>query len=249
MSGHSKWATIRHKKGAIDAKRGKIFTMHARAITVAAQSGGDPEMNPTLRIAIDRAKADNVPNANIDRAVKKGTGEDKDSAIIEELTYEILGPGGSAFMVEVLTDNKNRSLTNLKIAVTKNEGTFGSAGSVAWKFDRKAFLLVDTGATSDDDAELALIDAGADDLSKNTEGKWEVYAAADHLGEARKAMESAGFKVEKDELIWKAKEDLKVTDLNEAKKILKLMEKMEDGEDVRAIHSNVDFAEDLLAHL
>lgn len=249
MSGHSKWHTIRHKKGALDAKRGKIFTMHARMITVAAQSGGDPEMNPSLRVAIDRAKADNVPNANIDRAVKKGTGEDKDGSIIESLTYEVLGMNGSVFMVEVLTDNKNRSLTNLKIAVTKNGGTMGSSGSVAWKFEKKAYILVDTLNANDDEAELLLIDAGADDLLKTEEGKWELYGQPDMLAEIRKNIEKLSYKIEKDELVWKAKEDLKITNIDEAKKIFKLMEKMEDEEDVRAIYSNVDFDEQLLAHL
>lgn len=263
MSGHSKWASIKHKKGAADAKRGKVFTMHAKMIAIAAKSGGDPVMNPALRSAIDRAKMDNVPNNNIDRAIKKGTGEDKDAAIYEEITYDAMGPGGSAFMIDVITDNKNRALTKVKTAVNKNGGTFGSG--VAWKFEKKAYLLVDARGNDPEEAELALIDCGADDLQPAdgggvggaggtaagtaAGGKWELYAAPNALGNVRKAVEAAGFKVEKDELVWKAKDELKVSDADLAKKVLKLMDAIEEDEDVSQVFSDVDFDESVLAQL
>jgi YebC/PmpR family DNA-binding regulatory protein len=247
MSGHSKWASIKHKKGAADAKRGKVFTMHAKLITIAAAGGGDPDMNPALRGAIDRAKADNVPNLNIDRAIKKGTGEDKDAANYEEITYEAMGPGGSAFMIDIITDNKNRSLTNVKTAVNKNGGTFGS--SVAWKFDKKAYLLVDSAGKDPEEAELELIDCGADDLVDAGEGKFELYADAGKCFEIKKAAEAAGFKVEKDELVWKGKDELKVDDAELAKKIVRLMEAIDEDEDVSQVSSDVDFDESVLASL
>lgn len=249
MSGHSKWHSIKHKKGAADAKRGKIFTVHAKLIAIAARGGGDPDMNPTLRSAIDRAKTDNVPNANIDRAIKKGTGEDKDAAVYEEITYEAIGPDGSAFMIDVITDNKNRALTNVRILVTKNGGNLGSAGSVAWKFDKKAFLLVSAAGKNVEEAELELIDCGADDFELTGDGKFEVYAAPDQLSTVKKALGGVGFKVEKDELIWKAKENMKIANVDLAKKILKLMDAIDEDEDVSQVSSNVDFDESILAQL
>jgi YebC/PmpR family DNA-binding regulatory protein len=248
MSGHSKWASIKHKKGAADAKRGKVFTMHAKMIALAARGGGDPEMNPSLRSAIDRAKADNVPNANIDRAVKKGSGADKDAAAYEEITYEALGPDGSAFMIDCITDNKNRTLTNVRTGLTKSGGTMGSSGSVAWKFDKTAFLLVDIGGKDHDEAELALIDCGANDMEE-TDGKFELYTDPNQCNAVKTAVEALGYKVEKDELIWKAKEDMKITDLDLAKKIFRIMEKLDEDDDVSQVYSNVDFDDSVMAHL
>ena len=244
MSGHSKWASIKHKKGAADAKRGKIFTMHAKMIAIAAKSGGDPNMNPSLRAAIDRAKGDNVPNNNIERAIKKGSGADKDAAVYEEVTYEAMGPGGTAYMIDVVTDNKNRALTNVKTVVNKNGGTFGS--SVAWKFVKKAFLLVGIGEKDAEEAELELIDCGADDLQDAGDGKFELYAAVDKFFGVKKAVEAAGFKVEKDELVWKGKDEIKVTDAELAKKIVRLMEAIDEDEDVSQVSSDVDFDESVL---
>ena len=248
MSGHSKWSSIKHKKGAADAKRGKVFTLHAKLIALAARSGGDPSMNPSLRSAIDRAKGDNVPNANIDTAVKKGSGADKNAAAYEEITYEGFGPDGSVFMVDCITDNKNRTLTNVRTIWTKNGGNMGSAGTVAWKFDKKAFLLVDVAGTDAEEAELALMDSGADDMAE-VDGKFELYADPKQLTTVKNAVEALGYKVEKDELIWKAKEDMKVTDVAVAKKIMKLMEMIDEDDDVSQISSNVDFDESILAEL
>lgn len=249
MSGHSKWHTIKHKKGATDAKRGKIFTLHARMIALAARSGGDPAMNPALRTAIDRAKADNVPNDNIDRAIKKGTGEDKDAAQIEELTYEAFGPEGSSFLIDVITDNKNRTLTNVRTLLTKNGGSMGAAGTVAWKFDKKAYLLVDASGKNPDEAELELIDAGADDLEKTAEGKFELTVSLDKWGDVKKKVEAAGYKIEKDESVWLPKDPLPVTDVELAKKIVNLIELIEEDDDVNKVSSNVDFDESVLSAL
>lgn len=249
MSGHSKWNSIKHKKGAADAKRGKVFTMHAKMIALAARSGGDPGMNPALRSAIDRAKAANVPNANIDRAVKKGSGADKDSVNYEEITYEAFGPGGTAFLVDVVTDNKNRSLTNVRTILGKGGGNLGSAGSVSWKFDKRAYLLVDVAGKDSEEAQLELIDSGADDIEPGEDGKMDLYAAPDKLNEVKKAVEAAGYKVEKGELLWKAKEDTKIDDVTLAKRLLALMEKLEDDDDVSQVHTDVDFDESILGDL
>lgn len=249
MSGHSKWKTIKIKKGAADARRGKVFTVHARMIALAAKAGGDPNMNPALRVALDRARADNVPNANIERAVKKGTGEDKEGASYEEITYEAFGPGGSAFLIDVITDNKNRALTNVRTLLGRNGGNIASAGSVSWKFAKKAFLLVDPKGKGADEAELTLIDCGAEDLKSAGDGKFEVYAASEKLSEVKKAMEGAGFSVEKDELVWQAKDELKVNDLEAARKIVNLADVLDEDEDVVRVSTNVDFEESLLAQL
>ena len=250
MSGHSKWHSIKHKKGAADAKRGKVFTMHAKLIAIAARSGGDPEMNPGLRTAIDRAKGDNVPNANIDRAVKKGSGTDKDAAAYVELTYEAIGPDGSAFMIDCVTDNTNRTLTNVRTIVTKNGG---SMGSVSWQFEKKAYLLVDPAGMDKGKAEMELIDCGADDLveseSENGDFRFALFAPGDQLGLVRKAVEDKGMKVEKDELIWKAKEEKVVSEVELAQRLMKFMDKIDEDDDVNQVYSNLDFSEEVLSQL
>ncbi|MFA5855600.1 MAG: YebC/PmpR family DNA-binding transcriptional regulator [Candidatus Gracilibacteria bacterium] len=248
MSGHSKWKTIKIKKGAADAKRGKIFTTHAKLIAIAAQAGGDPSMNASLKIAIERAKGDNVPNSNIERAIKKGTGEDKDAAAFEEITYEAMGPSGSAFLIDTITDNKNRTLSNVRSIVTKYGGSIGAPGSVLWRFDKKAFLIVDPCGKSADEAELTLIDCGADDL-KLCDGKYEVYAGAEKLATVKKAITDAGFRVEKDELIWQAKDEISVTDLGVAQKILNFMDAVDEDDDVVRVSNNVDISDELVAKL
>lgn len=248
MAKHSHFDNIKRSKGVVDAQRGKVFTVHARFVAIAARSGGDPLMNASLKSAIERAKAANVPNANIERAIKKGTGEDKEGAVFEEATYEAFGPGGAVFMVDVITDNTNRAFSNIRLALMKNGGNIGSAGSVAWKFDKKAYFLVDPGSKSADEAELGLIDCGADDLEAD-EGKYDVYAAPDKLGEVKKALLAAGFKVEKDELVWKPKEKLVIADLEIAKTIMKLMEVLDEDEDVVRVTTNAELSDSLLAQL
>jgi YebC/PmpR family DNA-binding regulatory protein len=248
MAKHSHFDNIKRSKALVDAQRGKVFTVHARLIAIAARAGGDPVMNAALKSAIDRAKAANVPNANIERAIKKGTGEDKEGTVLEEGTYEALGPSGVVFMVDVITDNKNRALTNIRTILTKNGGNLGSSGSVAWKFDKKAYFLVDPAGQSADEAELALIDCGADDLEAD-EGKYEVYASPEKLGEMRKALAAAGFKVEKDELVWLPKDKLMISDLDTAKTVLKLMELLDEDEDVMRVTTNAEVSDELSAQL
>ncbi len=246
MAGHSKWANIKHKKAAADAKRGKVFTMHAKLISIAAKSGGDPEMNPALRAAIDRAKADNVPNANIDRAIKKGTGEDKDGANYEAISYEAMGPGGSSFMIDVITDNKNRSNTNVKTILNKNGG---SQGSTAWKFDRMAFFLVNAGDMERDEAELTLIDCGALDIEEDNDDNFVLFADLSTYGEVKKSLKDSGFQIKKDEVVWKAKNDIPIDNVDTAKKILRLIEALEEDDDVNNVYTDADISESVLAEL
>lgn len=253
MAKHSHFDNIKRSKAIVDGVRGKAFTMHARLIAIAARAGGDPAMNSNLRSAIERAKEDNVPNANIERAIKKGTGEDKDGAVFEEATYEGFGPEGCVMMIDVVTDNTNRAIGNLRVATMKNGGNIGSSGSVAWKFDKKAFLLVDTHGKAGDEIELDLIDAGADDFAVDSDEerglRYEVYAPVDQLGNVRKNIEAKGYKVEKSELVWKPKETMIVSDVELAKKIMKLVEVVEADDDVSRVTTNVDFDESILDQL
>ncbi|MFA4815412.1 MAG: YebC/PmpR family DNA-binding transcriptional regulator [Candidatus Gracilibacteria bacterium] len=248
MARHSHFANMKRWKAVVDAERGKVFTVHARMIAVAAKNGGDPVMNPMLRTAIDRAKAANVPNSNIERAIKKGTGEDKEGSVFEEITYEAMGPGGSGFLIDVITDNKNRALLNIRKILGKNDGTLGSSGSVMWKFAKKAVLLVDPKGKIGDETELTLIDAGAEDFVL-ADGKYEVYGGPDQLNEMKKKIVEAGFHVERDELVWQPKDELILSDLETAQKVIKLNEALEMDEDVVRVTSNVDFDEALLSQL
>lgn len=248
MSGHSKWHSIKHKKGAADAKRGKIFTKHAKLIAIAARGGADAEMNPTLRSAIINAKADNVPSANIDKAVKKGAGLDKDAEILEEITYEGFGPEGTAFLVEVITDNKNRALTNVKTIINKGGGNMAAAGSVSWKFDRKGLIMAKVEGKDAEEAELEIIDSGAEDLSIE-DGVYEIVTDPSDLMIVREKLEKAGFQIEKAELSYLPKDSVKISDPNKALKVLNLVEALEDDEDVSMIHSDFDIPEEVLEKL
>jgi YebC/PmpR family DNA-binding regulatory protein len=249
MSGHSKWHSIKHKKGAADAKRGKIFTKHAKIITIVARDGGgDPDMNPGLRSAIANAKADNVPNANIDKAVKKGAGGDKDGVQYMEALYEGHGPAGTTVMIEAITDNKNRSVSNIKIAMTKNGGNLGSSGAVAWMFDRKGVILAKMGDKDADDAELEAIDAGAEDLEIEA-GLMEITTARNDLMSVRDKLEQAEFEIEKAELAYLPKEMLMIDDVAKAEKILRLIDALEDDDDVSKVHGNFDISEEVLSQL
>ena len=235
---------------ANDAARGKVFTKHAKLITVAVREGGgsgDPDQNPSLRLAIDNAKKDNTPNANIERAIKKGTGEDKDSAQLYEVTYEAMGPGGTAFMITALTDNKNRTFPNVRTIVEKKGGTMGSSGSVAWMFDKKGVILAK--GLSGDDSEMAIIEAGADDYTDNNDGTFEIYTDMKDLHTVREALSSGGFEIEKAEVSFVAKDDKKIDDLDTAKKIMNLMEAIDEDEDVTDISSNFDIAEEVMSQL
>lgn len=248
MSGHSKWHSIKHKKGAADAKRGKIFTKHAKLISIAARNGDDPNMNPGLRSAIINAKADNVPNANIEKAVKKGSGQDKDAAQYVEIIYEGYGPAGTAMLVEVITDNKNRSVASIKTIVTKNGGHMGEAGSVGWMFDRKGLIIAKANGKNPDEAELEVIDAGAEDLAIDG-GEYEIITADTDLMSVRDNLEKLGFKIEKAEISYIPKTTVKIDDIEKAKTVLRLMDLLDEDEDVSNIFSNFDIAEDIMEQM
>ncbi len=250
MSGHSKWHSIKHKKGAADAKRGKIFTKHAKLIAIAARDGGgDPDMNPGLRSAIANAKSDNVPNSNIEKAVKRGTGEDKDAANYVEVMYEGFGPAGTAMYVQVITDNKNRSLTSVKTIFNKNGGNMGEAGTVGWMFERKGVIEAKIPTGKDpDEAELEIIDAGAEDLEKEG-SEVEIKTADTDLAKVRDNLEKAGFHIERAEISYVAKDPVKVDSPDEAKKVLKLMDALEDDEDVANVYSNFDIPDEIMEKL
>jgi len=248
MSGHSKWHSIKHKKGAADAKRGKIFTKHAKLITIAARSGGEPEMNPALRAAIANAKADNVPNANIDKAVKKGSGQDKDGVVYAEALYEGVGPEGTAVLVEVITDNKNRSVANVKTIFTKNVGTMGGAGSVSWMFDKKGMVTVKADQKPADEAELMIIDAGAEDVSYEN-GAFEITTDPSDLMMVRDNLEKTGFEIENASITYLAKNPVDIDSMEKAQKVLKLLEALEDDDDVSNVYSNFDISEEIMSQL
>lgn len=245
MSGHSKWASIKHKKGAADAKRGKIFTRHAHLISIAAQSGGDSEMNPSLRLAVESAKKDNVPNANIEKAIKRGTGEDKEAAQIEEVTYEGYGPHGVAVVVTCLTDNKNRTFTNVRTIFNKQGGNLGNSGSVAWMFDRKGVISIKLTGNNADEIELAAIDAGASDVGRE-EDMIHVYTAPTDLHTVTEAMKKAGYVTEKSQIELIPNQTIKVEDENAARKVMGFMEALDEDADVSEVSANFDISEELM---
>jgi YebC/PmpR family DNA-binding regulatory protein len=241
MSGHSKWATIKRKKGALDAKRGKIFTRLIREINIAArQGGGDPDGNPRLRLAIDNAKAANMPADNIERAVKKATGELEGSQIVE-LTYEGYGPGGVAMLVEVATDNKNRTVAEIRHLFGKYGGNMGETGSVAWMFERKGVITVKREGKSEDDMTEIVLDAGADDLTTEEEF-FEVMTSLESFESVRKLLLDKKLVVENASLQWIAKNQVPVKG-EELEKVMKLVEGIEESDDVQNVFTNADFIE------
>lgn len=250
MSGHSKWANIKHKKGAEDAKRGKIFTKHAKLIAIAARSNSDPDTNSALRAAIENARAENVPRDNIERAVKKGSGEGKDAVVMEEIFYEGFGPGGAALYVETLTDNRNRTLTNVKHVFTKHGGNFGSAGTVGYLFKKKGLININVkeAGKAVDEIELSAIDAGAEDVISDGE-IMTIYTDPTAVMKAKSALESSGIKVTSASLTYIPQTKVKIDDLEAAKQLLKLIEMIEEDEDVSEVHSNFDIAEEILDKL
>jgi YebC/PmpR family DNA-binding regulatory protein len=242
MSGHSKWATIKRKKAALDAKRGKLFTKLIKEITIAArQGGGDPEGNPRLRLAIDNAKAANMPADNIERAIKKATGE-LEGATYYEVVYEGYGPGGIAILVEAATDNKNRTVAEVRHIFSKNGGSLGESNSVAWMFERKGIITVKRDGMSEDEMMEIIIDAGADDLQTEDEF-FEVVTALESFEPVRRALVDKGLQVENASLQWIAKNQVAVKG-EEAEKVMKLIESLEDNDDVQNVFTNADFVEE-----
>lgn len=240
MSGHSKWATIKRKKGAEDAKRGKIFTKLIREIAVSAKTGGgDPSGNPRLRSVIDKARQANMPQDNIARAIKKGTGE-LEGVNYEEHTYEGYGPGGVALMFSVLTDNKNRTISEVRNILSKNGGNLGESGCVSWVFSKKGFLAFDKQQTSEDQLMEIALDAGAEDL-KSEEDSLEVITDPSSFEAVKKVLEGKGLKPASAEVTMVPQNYIKLTG-PEAEKMLKLMEALEDHDDIQNVYANFDIA-------
>lgn len=244
MSGHSKWSTIKRKKGAADAKRGKIFTKLIKEITISArEGGGDPAGNPRLRLAVDNAKAANMPADNIERAIKKATGE-LDGVTYHELTYEGYASGGIAVIIEVATDNKNRTVADVRHIFSKHSGSMGETGSVAWMFDRKGIIsLPSLDKTEDEIMDIAL-EAGAEDL-QTEEGFFEIQTDLESFENVRKALVAADLKIENASLQWIAKNTVSVNG-DEAEKVIKLIDALEDSDDVQNVYSNADFDKELI---
>jgi YebC/PmpR family DNA-binding regulatory protein len=247
MSGHSKWSTIKRKKGAADAKRGKIFTKIIKEIIIAARSGGgDINANPRLRTAVLAAKAENMPRDNIDRAIKKGTGE-LEGVNYEEFTYEGYGPGGVAMLLEVLTDNKNRTVAEVRHIFSKQNGNLGEAGCVSWMFEKKGLISVDkTGVDEDRLTEVAL-DAGALDV-KDTGKEFDVTTPPETFEVVKKKLETTGFKSTYGEVTMVPQTTVRLSG-KEAEQMLKLMEGLEDSDDVQKVYANFDIADEEMERL
>lgn len=240
MSGHSKWATIKRKKAVLDSKRGKIFTKLIKEITIAARDGGDVNGNPRLRLAVDNAKAQNMPLDNIERAIKKATGE-LEGVTYHELTYEGYGPAGVAVLVEVATDNKNRTVAEVRHLFSKNGGSMGETGSVAWMFDRKGVITLPAEGKKEDDIMEIVLEAGADDLTTE-EDFFEVQTSVESFETVRRTLVDKKFTVENASLQWIAKNLIEVKG-EDAEKVVKMIESLEDLDDVQNVYSNADIVE------
>lgn len=242
MSGHSKWHTIKHKKGALDAKRGKIFTKMIREITVAARTGGsgDVDANARLRKAVNDAKAQNMPNDTIDRAIKRGMGE-LDGVNYDEITYEGYGVGGVAVLVETMTDNRNRTVAELRHIFSKNGGNLGEAGSVAWMFDKKGYIVVDKASKSEDELFEIAIEAGADDMQDEGE-VFEIFTSPENFEAVNEAIKKAGIEPQAAEISMVPQNYISLTG-NDAKQMMKLYDAIDDNDDVQKVYANFDIDE------
>lgn len=245
MSGHSKWSSIKHKKGAADAKRGKVFTKLIKEITVAARMGGsgDPAANPRLRTAILAAKAENMPKDNIERAIKKGTGE-LDGASYEESSYEGYGPGGAAILIESLTDNKNRAVADIRHILNKCGGNMGENGCVAWMFDKKGYFAVEKNTVDEDTLMEIALDAGAEDV-KEDDGVWEVITAPVDFEQVKDALDKASIKYSDAEVTMLPKNTTNLQG-KEAEQMVRLMDLLDDCEDVQKVYTNADIPDEIV---
>ena len=247
MSGHSKWSSIKHKKGAADAKRGQLFSKLSRAITVAAKEGGpDPTGNATLATAIQKAKDNSMPKDNIERAIQKGAGGGE-GANYETITYEGYGPAGVAVLVEAMTDNRNRTAADVRNIFNRGGGKLGETGSVAWMFERKGSIVVDAGATDEDTLMTVAIDAGAEDVNQD-ESTYEIITDPADFMAVRQAVEDAGIPYASAELAMLPKSTVAL-EQSDAKKTLRLIEALEDSDDVQEVHANFDISEEILEAL
>ncbi len=240
MSGHSKWATIKHKKAALDAKRGKAFTRLIKEIMIAARNGGDPDMNPRLRTAIVAAKSESMPADNIKRAIMRGTGE-LEGGQIDEILFEGYGPGGAAVLVNVATDNRNRTVSEIRHVFSKNGGNLGEQGSVSWMFDRKSQIIVDHEKATEDQLMDIVLDAGGDDLREH-DGAWEILSAPEAHEALLKALEKAKIPTESAEIAMVPKNTIKLEGKN-AQSMLRLYDALEEHDDVQNVYGNYEVDE------
>ena len=247
MSGHSKWSTIKRKKAKTDAQKGRIFTRLIKEITIAARTGGgDENANPTLRTAILAAKAANMPAANIDRAIKRGTGE-LPGVVYETVTYEGYGPGGTALMIEVLTDNKNRTVAEIRHILSRHNGNLGESGCVSWNFEKKGVIQVNSTQISEEQLLELVLESGADDLRREDD-IFEIIANPNSFENAKTILKDHNIEVESAEVTMHPKTTIKV-DVKEAEQMLKLMDELEEQDDVNNIYSNVDIDDEILKEL
>ena len=246
MSGHSKWSTIKRKKGAADAKRGALFGKLSRAITVAArEGGGDPEMNPALALAVQKAKEANMPNDNIQRAIDKGTGAGADTETIERITYEGYAPGGVAVMVEVLTDNRNRAASDVRYIFSKNGGKLGTSGSVAYLFERKGVILVPKTEVDEDELLELALEAGAEDVEP-MENDYRVVTAPEDFATVRESLQNARVAFENAEITMQPQNSIDL-DAATAKQTLRLIDALEENDDVQEVYANFDISDEVMA--
>ena len=245
MSGHSKWHSIKHKKGAADAARGKLFAKLIRQIEVAAREGGaDPDANPTLRTMVSKARDASVPVDTIDRAIKRGTGE-LEGVRYEQVTYEGYAPNGVAVLVETLTDNRNRTGQEVKNVFSRHGGSLAEPGAVAWQFERKGVITVDAAATTEDDVMLAALDAGAEDITEQGD-TWQVSTAPTDLHKVREALAGVGIPVQNAELLMLATTTVPLADETSAKAVLRVIDALEENDDVQTVNANFDIPDDVL---
>jgi YebC/PmpR family DNA-binding regulatory protein len=246
VSGHSKWSSIKHKKGAADAKRGKLFSKLSRAIIVAAREGGpDPAANLALQNAIEKARSYSMPKDNVERAIAKGAGADTEGLRFEAVVYEGYGPEGVAVLVEALTDNRNRTASEVRHAFAKHGGNLGATGAVAWQFERRGVVIVASEDVDEDELLLVAADAGADDVERDG-SSFQVTSAPEDLRAVREAAEAAGFAVESAELSMVPKTTVAISDEGTAKTVVRLVEGLEDVDDVQDVYANFDISETLL---
>src|ERR671917_340982 len=246
LSGHSKWSTIKRKKGAQDAKRGALFGKLSRAITVAArEGGGDPEMNPALGLAIHKAREANMPNDNIQRAIDKGTGAHGEAETFERITYEGYGPGGAAVMVEVLTDNRNRAASDVRYIFSKNGGKLGTSGSVAYLFERKGVILVPKNEVDEDELMELALEAGAEDVEVS-ESDYRVVTTPEDFATVRESLKEAGLTFENAEITMQPQNSIDL-DASTAKQTLRLIDALEENDDVQEVYANFDISDEVMA--
>ena len=246
MSGHSKWSSIKHKKGAADAKRGKLFSKLSRAIIVAAKEGGpDPAANLALANAVEKARSYSMPKENIERAIARGAGTGADAQAFEQVTYEGYAANGVAVIVEALTDNRNRTASEVRHVFSKNDGNLGAAGAVAWLFERRGLILVDADTAGEDELTLAAAEGGAEDVTRDG-STFQVIAAPEDLSAVREALERAGIAYDSAELTMIPKTTVQLEDESAAKKVLRLIDALEENDDVQDVYANFDIPEHVL---